>query len=255
MPNLSTANDRSLQRNWRLARDYRALLFADRRAFAWEWLRRHPPYLAAWRNPRAPPTDFGLLAYEDPARATPDARPIWTQDTDPQVISSIPISRSPRAGDLFDVRHVASHVSVVVNQCDSEHWLLSDGHWMVRLDIQNGTLLGGPVLLEHHLAGLDSAVPKIAAVRQLGALARFHNLPASLMPRERRAPRWVLELRTADALAAGASQQDMARQFFGRAVSGARWRLESASYRSRIRRLVRLARQYVDDPFHGPWFR
>lgn len=255
MPKCGLDTDLLPQRNWRSARDYRALLLADRRAFAWEWLRRHPPYLAAWRNPRAPPTDFGLLAYENPARATPDARPIWTRDTDPQVIGSTPIQHRACAGDLFDVRQVANHVSVVVDECAGEHWLLSDGHWMVRLDIQDGTLLGGPVILAHHLTGFESAVSKFTAVRQLGALARFQDLPASLRPREVRAPRWVLELRTADALAAGASQQEMARHFFGTAICASRWRLENASYRSRIRRLVRLARTYLDDPFHGPWFR
>lgn len=126
---------------------------------------------------------------------------------------------------------------------------------MVRLDLLDGTLLGGPTLLEHRLVGFDSAEAKISVLRQLSALAHRGDLPPSLRPREIRAPRWVLELRTADALAVGASQQEMARSFFGTMVIGNNWRVENASYRLRIRRLVRLARKYLDDPFQGPWFR
>jgi hypothetical protein len=240
--------------NWRSAHDYRALLRADRRAFAWEWIRRHPPYRAAWRERHRPPTAFGLLAYEDPHRATPDARPIWSADTDPRVLGSNPLAKRGQDTDLFDVRLVASKVSIAIED-NVEHWLISDGLWMVRLDLLDGTLLGGPTLLEHRLVGFDSAEAKISVLRQLSALAHRGDLPPSLRPREIRAPRWVLELRAADALAVGASQQEMARCFFGTMVVGKNWRVENASYRLRIRRLVRLARKYLDDPFQGPWFR
>lgn len=241
--------------NWRSAHDYRALLRADRRAFAWEWIRRHPPYRAAWKDRHRPSTAFGLLAYEDPRSATPDARPIWSAETDPRVLGSKPLSRVGQDTDLFDVRLVASLVSIAIDDDDVEHWLISDGHWMVRLDILDGTLLGGPILLEHRLVGFDSAEASISALRQLTALAHRGDLPLSLRPRETRAPRWILELRTADALAVGASQQEIARCFFGPAIIDRHWRVENASYRLRIRRLVRLARKYLDDPFQGPWFR
>src|SRR3546814_5220888 len=36
--------------DWLLASEYAVLLFADRRSFAWEWLRRSAPYPAAWRR-------------------------------------------------------------------------------------------------------------------------------------------------------------------------------------------------------------
>lgn len=240
--------------DWRSARDYRGLLKADRRAFAWEWLRRHRPYRLAWRNRHVPPETFGLLAYEDPDRATPDARPLWTTDTDPQVLGSRPASGPHGEGDLFDIRCVAEAVAVAVDEHDNEHWLLTDGHWVVRLDLHEGTLLGGPLYLQHDIKGFDGTAPKLATLRRLGAIAHHGNLPASLRPREARAPRWVLELRTADALAVGASQQEMARLFFGRAISDTRWRLESGSYRMRVRRLVRLAHHYLENPFGGPWF-
>lgn len=240
--------------NWRSGAPYTALMRADRRSFAWEWLRRHRPYRRAWEERHLPPAAFGLLAFEDPDRPTPLARPIWTRERDPRVIDSGPASRTDRSDDLIDIRAFADIVTVEIDEHDAEHWLLSDGHWAVRLALHDGTLLAGPALLEHRLVGLASAAPKIQALRQLIALARDGDMPASLRPREVRAPRWILELRTADGLAAGASQQKLARAFFGTAISDRDWRTRSAPYRLRVQRLVRAARQRLADPLGGPWF-
>ena len=194
--------------NWRSAANYRALLCADRRGFAWEWMRRHEPYRLAWADRMRRPEEFGLLAFEDPAHALPDARPIWDPATDPSVLASHPVAGlSPLPADTLDIRSLSQYVSVEIDECDVEHWLITDGQWLVRLDLHDGTLLGGPVLLEHRLQGFASADPKLLALRQLGALVDRGELPAMLRPRETRAARWVLELRTADALASGASHR------------------------------------------------
>lgn len=240
--------------DWRSAATYTALMRADRRSFAWEWLRRHRPYRQAWKERHLSPAAFGLLAFEDPDRPTPLARPIWACERDPRVIKSGPASRADRSDDLIDIRTFADIVTVEIDEHDTEHWLLSDGYWAVRLALHDGTLLAGPALLEHRLVGLGSAAPKIQALRQLIALARGGDMPASLRPRERRAPRWILELRTADGLAAGASQQSLARAFFGAAISDRDWRTRSAPYRLRVQRLVRAAHEHLADPLGGPWF-
>jgi hypothetical protein len=239
---------------WRSAARYKALLLADRRSFAWEWLRRTDSYRKNWLDRSLPPAAFGLLAYEDPDLATPDARPIWAPDADPRVLDSEGRDEAAGPADMLDVRALSDFVSVEVGAAGTEHWLLSDGYWAVRLDLHDGTLLGGPLLLEHRLRGLRGAEPRMHALERLVALASEGEMPARLRPRERRAPRWILELRTADALAAGASQQDMARAFFGTAIAEARWRLESGSYRLRVQRLIRAARRHLADPFSGPWF-
>jgi len=75
-----------------------------------------------------------------------------------------------------------------------------------------------------------------------------------MMPRERRAAQWILELRVADALLAGAAQQDVARHLFGGAVASVRRRLESEACCVRIQRLVRRARTSLVAPLEGPWF-
>ena len=60
-----------------------------------------------------------------------------------------------------------------------------------------------------------------------------------LHPRERRARRWVLLLRTYDALIAGASQREIAESLLGLDIAEERWRVTAGSVRSRAQRLVR----------------
>lgn len=244
-----------LQNDWRSAERYSALLHADRRSFAWEWLRRSEAYRQAWSHRTRPPTDFGLLAYEDPELGLPRAKPIWGFAIDPAVLASHPSRERPvSAADLLDIRKISEFVAVEIDECDVEHWLITDGRWSIRLDLHDGTLLGGPVMLQHHLQGFASAEPKVQALRQLGALAAAGEIPVGLLPRESRAARWILELRTADALASGATHQEMARCFYRASISGHAWRSGSDAFRLRIQRLVRAAKRYLADPFAGPWF-
>ncbi len=165
-----------------------------------------------------------MLAYVDPTQTVPDARPIWASDIDARILDSRPSAPIGNKADQFDIRNLARYVSIAVDAEGIEHWLLSDGLWQVRLDIRDGTLLGGPVLLEHVLPGLETAARQMHTLRQLIALAQRGHLPPTLRPREARAPRWILELRTADALASRASYQEIARSFFrqdGRQRGGA----------------------------------
>jgi len=244
--------------DWRSPHAYSDLLLCDRRVFAWEWLRRSPAYRDLWRDPgrtaHVVPRRIGLLAWVDPSLPASDARPIWSIDTDPHVLRGRPADAAGAADDLVDIRSLSTLVSVEVDAAHVEHWLLSNGHWAVRLDLHDGTLLGGPTLVEHRMTGLASTRPKIEALRQFIHLVQKGRLPASLLPRERRAAQWILELRAGDALLEGAPQQAMARALFRRAIAPDRWRIESASYRLRVQRLVRVARRYLAAPLSGPWF-
>lgn len=244
--------------DWRTPDAYAPLLLCDRRAFAWEWLRRSSFYRRLWARRTATTSDVladtGLLAWVDPALAAPDARPIWSIERDPHVLSGRPASGDSVPDDLFDVRSVAPFVSVAVDASHRGHWLLSDGCWAIRLDLHDGTLLGGPILVEHRITGLVSARPKLEALRQFVMLAQRGDLPASMMPRERKAAQWILELRAGDALLDAASQQEMARALFGPSIAPRRWRLESASYRLRVQRLAKAARRRLAEPLVGPWF-
>ncbi|MBO9695945.1 MAG: DUF2285 domain-containing protein [Sphingopyxis sp.] len=241
--------------DWSRSDSYAVLLGCDRRAFAWEWMRRSPAYRRAWAQGVGDPGEFGLVSFADPALAVAEARPMWASAIDPSVLDSIVAGHAATPGDGFDIRDLARFVSVDIGEDDNtEHWLLSNGRWVIRLAVHDGTLLGGPLLLEHHLRGMAAAEPKLHALRRLVALSRHGRLPAGLRPKETRAPRWIMELQTADAMAAGANQQDIARALFGHAIAGSRWRIENGSYRLRVQRLVRAARRNLRAPLSGPWF-
>ncbi|KTE16376.1 hypothetical protein ATE76_01485 [Sphingopyxis sp. H093] len=244
--------------DWRASDGYDALLRCDRRAFAWEWLRRNQIYRSLWAAreslPIDAPKDIGLLGWVDPALASPQARPIWSTRMDPKVLKGRLATRSAPSADLFDIRAIAPFVSVEIDADRAEHWLFSDGRWAIRLDVYGGTLLGGPALIEYQLHGVESARSKLDALRQFLALSEQGRLPASLVPRERRASRWILELRVGDAILTGATEQDIARELFKDAIAPKRWRRENASYRLRVQRLVRIARHRLAHPLSGPWF-
>lgn len=245
--------------DWQVASEYSALMLCDRRAFAWEWLRRTRRYRRLWaardRLPVGAPISVGLLTWIDPAIPAPEARPIWSPDVDPKVLQTRAGNQAQGPRDHFDILALTDYVSVAVDRANSEHWLFSDGRWLIRLVHRDGTLLGRSGLLVHEIEGLESAAPKVAALQQLLALTARGEMPAPLRPRESRAARWILELRTGDALAAGASQKNIAEVLFGEAIPARRWRVESASFRSRVQRLVKTAQHYLADPFSGPWFR
>lgn len=244
--------------DWFTADDYAELRLCDRRAFAWEWLRRSPRYRLLWTLRHDLPRDaslrMGLLAWVDPNLIWPKARPIWSPATDPRVLDGRLATSAAHAADLFDIRSFASLVSVEIDANHTEHWLLSDGHWAIRLNIRNGTLLGGPAQIEYRMTGRRSAKSKLDTLHQLLTLSEKGRLPRSMAPRETRAARWILELRVGDALLAGATQQEMARILFDDQVAPKRWRSRSASYRLRVQRLVRIARDRLSDPLGGPWF-
>ena len=185
---------------------------------------------------------FGLHRFEPPERRVPDARPIWQTAIDPSVLQATALPCLAGDSDAFDV---AALVSLAVCQRNEkngkEHWLFGDGLWQVRLDIVSGTLTAGPVLLEYHLSGLSRALPRLITLNRLIALSRTGRLPPSLFPVEQRANRWVLVLRTWDALAAGMSQREIACEFFGLGDLP-RWRTTAPSWRRRAQRLVEAAR-------------
>lgn len=244
--------------DWRSSQAYRELLVSDRRTFAWEWLRRNDMYRRLWSQRGQPgaigPERFALLGWIDPALPAPDARPIWSIDKDPRVLRARLATASAPPDDLFDIRSVAPFVSVEIGVDHIEHWLLSDGHWAIRLDLQGGTLLGSPALVEQRIAGLQSARPKLEALRQFIVLASAGHLPASMIPRERKAAQWIRELRAGDAILDGASQHQLAHELFGAAMSARRWRVENSSHRLRVQRLFKIARMRLSCPLDGPWF-
>lgn len=231
--------------DWRDAAAYAPLLRAERSLFAWEWLRRDPSYRAA-AGDVADPAVFGLVAFEPAHLAVPDARPMWRSDAWPQVLQVR--ARPKRAtGDDFDPA-TFDQFARVLRDHSGEHLLLSDGLRSIRLDGQAGAF-ARPACLRYLIEGLPSAEAPLRTLRQFLALCRTRRFSRSLHPLEARARRWILLLRTWDALASGADQREIAGCLLSRSVGERHWRSREPSVRSQVQRLVRSARGLAQGQF------
>lgn len=233
--------------DWRDWAAYAPLLDADRSMIAWEWLRRDPRYRTAAQECGSSGNSgnrlaeqFGLVAFERPGAALPDARPMWSRDVHPFVLIAVTGGRQD-AADMLDIgalRHLAS----LKAGKRFDHLLLSDGVRSIRLDAPRGALAKGPVALRFILSGLASAEPQLLTLRRLLSLCRSGRFASSLHRPEPRARRWALLLRTCDALEAGANQRLIARELLSRSVAEPRWRSRESSVRSQVQRLATAAR-------------
>ncbi len=242
--------------NWEDAQAYVPLLEADRSIFAWEWLRRVPGYRAAAARSGAGRQDvsrtaivaderaarWGLHAFEQPERAGSDARPIWRREIHPSVLAARAVDEGDPE-DRFDLARLRDCATVVRSRSGAEHVLLSERGQRLRLDIVSGTVCDGPVLLRFDLSGMRSLVRPLVTLRQLVALWRAGRFSRALHPPDVRAARWILLLRTHDALTAGADQRRIAECLLDRDAAGRRWRVQAPALRSRVQRLVREARR------------
>lgn len=245
---------------WQQGNAYAGLSLVERNLFAWEWLRRTVTYRRAWlvASQRGQSDDrdaerFGLVTLEDPRRDARRARPIWRADLDHHVIAARTTAVALPLSELFDIRHIQRESHVAIDTAEIEHWRLGDESWSVRLDVLEGTLLGGPSQLSYRLIGLRQALSRAVGVQRLVALATGH--PTSVRTARSQRERWIAELRVADALRAGASQQDIGRALFRVALDGGDWRRENEAYRARVQRLVRAARRRLRNPVSVDWFR
>ncbi len=247
--------------NWTRADHYEGLRHADRSAFAWEWLRRTPAYRDAWRrfrtrmaSPRQPPREFGLERFEDPGLSVPLARPLWRADIDPSVIRAVVLDPFAHPADRIDLWRLMPLVSVAIDDKQIEHLLLSNGIQSLRIDIVDGTLIGNPASLRFGLHGIAALQGPVAALRRLIEVVEKGGFDDRSIGRPNRRERWILELRVADALLAGAGYQQIARGLFGDAIAGARWRTQNPSHRQRVLRLAKAAKLNLAFPLDRKWF-
>jgi hypothetical protein len=258
MASPSRALSVELTSDWTSDRAYRALLGADPSAFAWEWLRRTEHYGLAWHahlanSAAAAPQTFGLERFEDPALPVPVARPVWSAETSRDVLRARVSNPFAAASERVDLRLLSNFVTVAIGEDEIEHLLLSDGRHFLRIDVVVGTLIGVPAALTYLLHGISGLKGPMGALDRLAALVANSRFLTAGSTAVRRHHRWIAELRTADALAAGADQQNIARALYGSAISPLHWRTESAPYRRRIQRLVANAHARIRHPLR-PWF-
>ena len=233
--------------DWCDSAAYEPLLCADRSLFAWEWLRRNRDYIEAAEangGPDTSPLSFGLVRFERPERGVPEARPLWAAAQHPYVLRVAGGGGEGAPEDSFDLGKFAK-LSTLAESIAIEHLLLSDGLRTVRLDGPRGAFTSGPRTLRYSLQGLAAAERPLLALRRFLALCRSGFFSRSLHPPESRARRWILMLRAHDALAAGATQRDIARALLSRTATEPRWRSREPSVRSQAQRLVRSSVEFA----------
>lgn len=179
---------------------------------------------------------------ETPEVEAPSARVFWDESVDHSVLTAV-ARRATDASSAFDVCSLAKF-AVVLSDPTGEYLSLSNGMSRITLRLICGSFLDGPV-------SLDFIIADARASAQIQALTRFRSLRQRgkfgpwLHRREVRTTRWIRELRTFDALTAGASVRDIAAALFGEQRAREQWRDRDGSLRSVVRRLVSVARRNV----------
>ena len=232
--------------DWQDAQSYAPLLQADRALVAWEWLRRDPAYCVAARSCRSSSRLqgsgaglFGLVAFEPPDVAVPQARPLWRTNAYPYVLWA-ELMEAAHPDDVIDFASLDPLAKVVLD-AGQAHLLLSDGFRYVRLDGPPGTFKG-PAGLRYQLHGMRSAERPLVTLQRFLSVTRRGAFQRSLHGPEPRARRWILQLRAHDALAKGTSQREIATVLLGGSAGERNWRIRQPSIRSQVQRLVRSAR-------------
>lgn len=240
--------------DWRDETAYSCLLQAGPAGIAWEWLRRKREYRLAfdaardWR-PKVfnQPCFWGLCAFSDPALDYASARPLWHQYLYPMVLP-VEVVRRGHAPTI-DLGHLAGGPLTAADGANGiQHCLYMDAGTYLRFDLAGGTITGGPFVPRFPLLGTRSVVLLLPLVRQFLDMALTGKTRSWESP-----PNWscrrLLELRTSDALAAGASQREIAASLLDGDAFGPGWRDGLSSVRSRAQRLVRSARRMEE----GGW--
>jgi hypothetical protein len=170
----------------------------------------------------------------------PIARLIWSAAYDPCVLTVAALTPGAVVDDLFDLTRFGSR-AIVARGADREHVAITDGAVRLRLDVVRGSVCAGPVMLEHRMFGALAPGYFAIALQQLASLCRMGRAAQWREPADPRLPRLIQALRVLDALADGASLRSIAAALPGDGVAD--WPGPGESTKSRVRRLVDLARR------------
>ncbi|WP_380879394.1 hypothetical protein ACFB49_21970 [Sphingomonas sp. DBB INV C78] len=173
------------------------------------------------------------------------ARLFWRAEHDPRVIRATAVRT--RAGDAegFRLEHFASMATLLVDPEGHEQLLLRDGQLSLRLDIEGDPILSGPVRLHLKIQGVSRLGQQLVAIRRLNRLLKYGYLPRSLFPALPRQARWRQVITTIDAINVGATQRETACALFGDACVRRDWNSGSGYLRTRVQRLVKVARHML----------
>jgi hypothetical protein len=241
--------------DWHIPNDYRILSSCDVAAIMWEWLRRDPAYvdwcagmkeaevianngITVIREPAAALCNkWGLLFGEAPDIDGAHGRLMWSAGVDPFVLKV----EARCTGVGFDLQRVAQFATVAIDEQSHEHVVLSNGKQRIRIDIEDGTMLQGPVSLKIICHTPVDAPTAMSTLSRASLLWRLDRMPKTEQKADQKMQRLIAALRVYDALASGASRQNIARALFGDDRVAKEWNSTSDAMRSTVKRLVRLS--------------
>lgn len=166
---------------------------------------------------------------------------MWSAKFDPSVLTVVARPSFAPTCECFDLARFET-CAFVTRDTENEYIAISDGGMSLRLDVTSGSVCGGPVMIEHRLAGISALGPKIPALHQFISLCRSGKMAPWREPKDPRLPRLISALRVLDALHHGASQHDIGSVLIG-GDNEIEWPGPGDSNRSYVRRLVALARR------------
>jgi hypothetical protein len=242
--------------DWHAPSEYGLLSACDVAAIQWEWLRRDPAYVD-WcasmreaeiivnngvtiiRQPAAALCNkWGLLFGEAPEIDGAHARLMWSAGVDPFVLKV----EARCTGVGFDLQRVAQFATVVIDEQSHEHVVLSNGKQRIRIDIEDGTMLNGPVTLKIICDTPMDAPTASRTLLRASALWQRGRMPSLEHSADQKMRRLISALRVNDALASGASHRNIACALFGDDRVAEEWNGTSDAMRSSVKRLVKLSK-------------
>ncbi len=131
------------------------------------------PGLAFTQGPTLRPPAGGSIFVEDARVPAPAARILWRAEHDPSVVAVAAEPVRSDSPDRFELASLAVPTTIVTLGDGSERVAISDGLRRIRLDVESGTLLEGPVRLHYRLAGIEDVEAKLATLRRLLSLSRL----------------------------------------------------------------------------------
>jgi hypothetical protein len=233
---------------WRPVAAYLYLLKADRSALAWEYLRRNTEYREDFKSLR--PDDpywsarWGLATAEDPELDSRAVRAVWSLVADCQV-ELIAQPYAELATECFSLWSIPGRKSLRPSRRAFQLTSRAGPAFLelrITSDVADGEPFAYVVRPGPMAAAQCQAIERyLEACRERSQVASSES---STRP-DRIAMLHMRSLQALDAIAAGASQRDIAEALFGTASVSERWHADS-ELRAQVRHLIRRGRSLVD---------
>lgn len=197
------------------------------------------------------PVPGGCIFAECPDTSAPDARLLWTAEFDPATLRVVAeLAGAADDPEVIDPAQLAPWLTLVEASTGQQYGVISDGWHHIRFDVEGARFTSGqPLLLHFVLSGQRGASRRLMPLKRFLHFCRHRAFPGPLYPIDARTNRALEVLRVHDALAAGASQREIAEIMFGREMLDIGWNGHSDFLRSKVRRLVRQARRLAQGGF------